>query len=231
MAGRWTDDDFEDPAGVMSARGGEGLIDAREITALILAGGKSRRMGGRDKGLLPFGEGLLVGHVIRAVMPQVGAVMISANRHREEYGRYGLPVLADPIADFQGPLAGFLAGLQAMQTPYLLTLPCDGPVVIPDLAQRLAAGMDAADADIAVAHDGQRLQPVYALLHARVLPGLRQALDDGERKIDRWYPRHNWVTVDFSDVPQQFSNINTPEDYATAGQAVGQVSPGGLSGS
>ena len=207
------------------------MIGAQEITALILAGGKSRRMGGRDKGLLPFGDGLLVGHVIRAVMPQVGAVMISANRHHEEYGRYGLPVLADPIADFQGPLAGFLAGLQATQTPYLLTLPCDGPVVIPDLAQRLAAGMSAADADIAVAHDGQRLQPVYALLYAGVLPGLRQALDEGERKIDRWFPRHKWVTVDFSDVPQQFSNINTPEDYATAGQAVGQASPGGVSGS
>jgi len=201
------------------------LIDPQEITALILAGGKSRRMGGRDKGLLPFGDDLLVGHVIRAIVPQVGAAMISANRHREDYERFGLPVLADPIADFQGPLAGFLAGLQAVKTQYLLTLPCDGPVVIPDLARRLAAGMSAADADIAVAHDGQRLQPVYALLNARVLPGLRQALDEGERKIDRWYPRHHWVTVDFSDAPQQFSNINTPEDYANVGKAVGQGAP------
>ena len=201
------------------------MIDPQEITALILAGGKSRRMGGRDKGLLPFGDDLLVGHVIRAIVPQVGAAMISANRHREDYERFGLPVLADPIADFQGPLAGFLAGLQAVKTQYLLTLPCDGPVVIPDLARRLAAGMSAADADIAVAHDGQRLQPVYALLNARVLPGLRQALDDGERKIDRWYPRHHWVTVDFSDAPQQFSNINTPEDYANVGKAVGQGAP------
>lgn len=201
------------------------MIDPQEITALILAGGKSRRMGGRDKGLLPFGDGLLVGHVIRAIVPQVGAAMISANRHREDYERFGLPVLADPIADFQGPLAGFLAGLQAVKTQYLLTLPCDGPVVIPDLARRLAAGMSAADADIAVAHDGQRLQPVYALLNARVLPGLRQALDEGERKIDRWYPRHHWVTVDFSDAPQQFSNINTPEDYANVGKAVGQGAP------
>lgn len=201
------------------------MIDPQEITALILAGGKSRRMGGRDKGLLPFGDDLLVGHVIRAIVPQVGAAMISANRHREDYERFGLPVLADPIADFQGPLAGFLAGLQAVKTQYLLTLPCDGPVVIPDLARRLAAGMSAADADIAVAHDGQRLQPVYALLNARVLPGLRQALDEGERKIDRWYPRHHWVTVDFSDAPQQFSNINTPEDYANVGKAVGQGAP------
>jgi len=113
--------------------------------------------------------------------------------------------------------SGFLAGLENMQTEYLLTLPCDGPVIVGDLAQRLATALSEADADIAVAHDGDRLQPVYALLHRRVLPGLRLALEQGERKIDRWYPQNHWVTVDFSDVPEQFSNINTPEDYASAG--------------
>ena len=174
-------------------------------------------MGGRDKGLLPFGDGLLVGHVLAAVLPQVRTALISANRNQEEYRRFGFPVLADPLEDFQGPLAGFLAGLEAVQTDYLLTLPCDGPIVVPDLARRLGGGLLEAGADIAVAHDGQRLQPVYALLHRRVLPGLRAALAEGERKIDRWYPRHRWVPVDFSDCPEQFSNINTPEDYAVAG--------------
>lgn len=174
-------------------------------------------MGGRDKGLLPFGDGPLVGHVLKAILPQVGTVLISANRHQEEYQRLGFPVIADPLDDFQGPLAGFLAGLENMQTEYLLTLPCDGPVIVGDLAQRLATALSEADADIAVAHDGDRLQPVYALLHRRVLPGLRLALEQGERKIDRWYPQNHWVTVDFSDVPEQFSNINTPEDYASAG--------------
>lgn len=198
---------------------GEALIEPQDITALILAGGKSRRMGGQDKGLLPFGNGPLVGHVLDAILPQVGTVLISANRNQAEYRRLGFPVLADPLDDFQGPLAGFLAGLQHMQTEYLLTLPCDGPVIVPGLAQRLATGLSRAGADIAVAHDGQRLQPVYALLHRRVMPDLRIALEQGERKIDRWYPRHRWVTVDFSDVPQQFSNINTPEDYKNAGAA------------
>lgn len=193
------------------------VIDAKDITALVLAGGKSRRMGGRDKGLLPYGAGLLAGHVLDAILPQVGAALISANRNQDAYRQFGFPVLADPIDGFQGPLAGFLAGLEFMRTDYLLTLPCDGPVVVPDLARRLADAVDAAKADIAVAHDGQRLQPVYALLHRRVSPGLRRALDDGERKIDRWYPCNNWVTVDFSDVPEQFSNINTPEDYASVG--------------
>ena len=194
------------------------VIEPRQITALILAGGKSRRMGGRDKGLLPFGDGLLVGHVLSAILPQVGGVMINANRHEAEYARLGYPVVADSLADFQGPLAGFLAGLEQLQTEYLLTLPCDGPIVVADLAARLANGLDEAGADIAVAHDGERLQPVYALLHRRVLPDLRAALAGGERKIDRWYPRNEWVPVDFSDVPEQFSNINTPEDYAAVGR-------------
>ncbi len=194
------------------------MIEPRHITALILAGGKSRRMGGRDKGLLPFGDGLLVGHVLSAILPQVGSVMINANRHQAEYAQLGYPVVADSLADFQGPLAGFLAGLEQLQTQYLLTLPCDGPIVVADLAPRLANGLDNAGADIAVAHDGNRLQPVYALLHRRVLPDLRAALAEGERKIDRWYPRNAWVTVDFSDVPEQFSNINTPEDYAAVGR-------------
>ena len=192
------------------------MIDRQEITALILAGGKSRRMGGRDKGLLPFGDGLLVGHVLDAIRPQVGAVLISANRHHEEYRQFDVPVLADPLDDFQGPLAGFLAGLRHIQTDYLLTLPCDGPVIVDDLARRLAAGLSGSGADIAVAHDGNRLQPVYAMLNRNVLPDLVLALGEGERKIDRWYARNHWVAVDFSDVPQQFSNINTPEDYASA---------------
>jgi molybdenum cofactor guanylyltransferase len=191
------------------------VIAPEEITALVLAGGKSRRMGGRDKGLLPFGNGLLAGHVVDAIRSQVGAVLISANRNQDEYRQFGFPVIADPLDDFQGPLAGFLAGLENMPTDYLLTLPCDGPVIVADLAQRLAAGLGEAGTDIAVAHDGHRLQPVYALLHRRVMPDLRLALEEGERKIDHWYPRHRWVTVDFSDVPEQFSNINTPEDYAS----------------
>jgi molybdenum cofactor guanylyltransferase len=195
------------------------MIDPDAITALILAGGRGRRMGGNDKGLLPFGAGLLVGHIIEAIRPQVGSVMISANRNHDVYREFGLPVLGDPLEDFQGPLAGFLAGLQALEGEYLLTLPCDGPVVVPDLARRLADGLEGAQAQIAVAHDGRRLQPVYCLLHRGTLDSLRQALDDGERKIDRWYPRQPWVTVDFSDVPEQFNNINTPDDYAKSQHA------------
>ena len=178
-------------------------------------------MGGRDKGLLPYGDGVLIGHVIEQVRPQVGALLISANRNRSDYAGFGYPVLEDPLEDFQGPLAGFLAGLERMRTNHLLTLPCDGPLVIPGYAERMAAAMVSNEVDIVVAHDGRRLQPVYTLMHRRVLAGLNQALADGERKIDRWFPMHNWTTADFSDVPAQFVNINTPEDYASveAGRA------------
>ncbi|MCB1775122.1 MAG: molybdenum cofactor guanylyltransferase [Gammaproteobacteria bacterium] len=184
------------------------------ITALVLAGGKGRRMGGRDKGLLPYGDRLLVGHILEGVAPQVAGVLINANRHVDDYARFGHPVVADPIDGFQGPLAGFLAGLERTTTDYVLTLPCDGPHIVPDLVERLASAVNEAGADIAVAHDGERLQPVYALMHRDVLPSLRQALAAGERKIDRWYPLNTWVTADFSDCPQQFSNFNTPEEYA-----------------
>ena len=190
----------------------------QDVTALILAGGKSRRMGGKDKGLLPFGDGLLVEHVLTRIRPQVGAVLISANRNQEMYARLGYPVIADSLDDFQGPLAGFLAGLENMQTEYLLSVPCDAPYIVDDLVARLAQGLNTANADIAVAHDGDRLQLAHALLHRRVLADLRLALEEGERKIGRWYPRNHWVAVDFSDVPQHFSNINTPEDYACTGQ-------------
>ncbi|MCB1800283.1 MAG: molybdenum cofactor guanylyltransferase [Gammaproteobacteria bacterium] len=173
-------------------------------------------MGGTDKGLLAFADDTLIAHVARAVQPQVHTILISANRNREAYAQTGWPVLPDPLGDFQGPLAGFLAGLQHLETEWMLTLPCDGPVVLPDLAARLAGGVSG-DTEIAVAHDGQRLQPVYTLMHRGVLPGLSETIAGGERKIDRWFPRHRWVSVDFSDVPQQFSNINTPADYAAAG--------------
>lgn len=182
------------------------------ITALILAGGRGSRMGGLDKGLVTVNGKPLVEGILEAIRPQVAAVLINANRNRERYAGYGHPVLPDPLADYQGPLAGFAAGMAASSTPLLLTLPCDGPLVAPDLARRLRTGLEAAGADIAVAHDGRRMQPVYALVRCALLPDLEAFLTAGERKIDLWYARHRTTPVDFSDVPQQFTNVNTPDD-------------------
>jgi molybdenum cofactor guanylyltransferase len=172
-------------------------------------------MGGRDKGLLPYGEGSLAGQVIEALRPQVASMLISANRNVEVYAGFGVPVVQDGLDGYQGPLAGFLAGLEAVRTDYLLTVPCDGPMVADDLAQRLAQGLSQDEAaGIAVAHDGDRLQPVHALLHRRTLPLLRQALASGERSVQRWLGGMNPVIVSFADAASRFDNINTPDDYA-----------------
>lgn len=187
---------------------------ANGITALVLAGGRGRRMGGRDKGLVELRGRPLVAHVIDAIAPQVAAVLINANRNGERYGAFGWPVVADTLTDYQGPLAGFAAGMAASRTPLLLTLPCDGPLVAPDLAQRLAGALEGAGADIAVAHDGARMQPVYALVRCALLPSLQAFLARGDRKIDLWYAQHHTVTADFSHFPEQFTNVNTPEEWA-----------------
>ncbi|MDZ7753707.1 MAG: molybdenum cofactor guanylyltransferase MobA [Gammaproteobacteria bacterium] len=184
------------------------------ITALVLAGGRGRRMGGRDKGLVELRGRPLVAHVVEAIAPQVEKVLINANRNRDRYAAFGWPVVSDALTDYQGPLAGFAVGMAASHTPLLLTLPCDGPMVAPDLAARLAVALEGSGADIAVAHDGTRMQPVYALIRCALLPSLEAFLAAGDRKIDLWYERHHTVSADFSHFPEQFTNVNTPEERA-----------------
>lgn len=179
------------------------------LTGVILAGGRARRMGGIDKGLVEVAGRPLIAHVIDAIEPQVDRLMINANRNLESYQAFGYPVIADQLDDFQGPLAGMASALDAATSDLVLCVPCDSPLLPHDLAARLLDARTAADADIAVAFC-DRLQPVFALLRRVLLPDLRTALVAGERKIDRWYDRHNMVTVDFSDRPQGFLNINTP---------------------
>ncbi|TVO70938.1 molybdenum cofactor guanylyltransferase MobA [Sedimenticola selenatireducens] len=183
-----------------------------KITAVILAGGMARRMGGQDKGLIDLDGRPLIAHVLERIQPQVDQVVINANRNLEQYARFGHPVISDTLSDFQGPLAGFLAVMQQVDTDFIATLPCDGPCLPDDLIERLRNAQQAANADIAVAHDGNRMQPVYALIATHLRPSLEAFLQAGERKIDWWYAKHNTVNVDFSDAPDTFLNINTPED-------------------
>jgi molybdopterin-guanine dinucleotide biosynthesis protein A len=182
------------------------------ITGIVLAGGQGRRMGGEDKGLVDFQGRPLIAWVIDALEPQVDAIIINANRNPERYAEFGYPVVADALDGFQGPLAGFASGMERARTPLALTVPCDGPLLPADLADRLAKGLHAQGAEIAVAHNGERMQPVYALLKTSLLSSLQRFLAEGERKIDRWYLRHRTVNVDFSDRPETFANINSPED-------------------
>jgi len=194
---------------------GSGTAAAEGTTGVVLAGGLARRMGGRDKGLIELCGRPMVSYIADALRPQTARLLVNANRNREAYARItGCPVIADRVGDFAGPLAGMASGLEAAETPFVLTVPCDSPLVAPDLAGRLHAARAQAGAALAVATDGERLQPVFALLARGLLADLVDYLASGERKIDRWYARHRVAEVSFADRPEMFLNINTPEERA-----------------
>ncbi len=184
-----------------------------EITAVVLAGGKSRRMGGEDKGLVEVAGRPMVAHTIDALRPQTAEVVVNANRNAGAYRTItGCRVIADTVGDFAGPLAGMASALESSATRLLLTAPCDSPLVTGELGPRLHAAMIRDDAEIAVAHDGERMQPVFALLTRGLLPDLLSFLAAGERKIDTWYATRHTVTADFSDILDTFLNVNTPQE-------------------
>lgn len=187
-------------------------IAPEDITGLILAGGRGSRMGGVDKGLQNHNGIPLAMHALLRLQMQVGNVMINANRNLGAYESMGVPVWPDALPDYPGPLAGFLAGLEHCETPYLVTVPCDTPNFPLDLVERLAAALDANGADIAMAstvEDGQvQVQPVFCLLKASLMESLVQFTQSGQRKIDRWTAQHRCVEVPFDD-PDAFFNANT----------------------
>ena len=192
-------------------------IPDADITGLILCGGRGTRMGGVDKGLQSHNGIPLAMHALLRLQPQVGQLMINANRNLSAYESMGVPVWVDQLVDYPGPLAGWLAGLEQCQTPYMVTVPCDTPDFPTDLVARLADALVKDDAEIAMAaclEDGQvRTQPVFCLLKSSLLESLLLYLHDGERKIDRWTARHRCATVVFDD-PRAFFNANTPQELA-----------------
>jgi molybdopterin-guanine dinucleotide biosynthesis protein A len=189
------------------------LSTARDqVTGVILAGGRATRMGGVDKGLVEINGGPMITWVIDALRPQVSDVLINANRNHDLYRALGCDVIDDGDSEFRGPLAGMASGMRAARTPYVAIVPCDSPLIHADLVDRLYRAAVSSGSPIAAAHDGERLQPVFALLACHLLDDLAGYLDDGERKIDRWYARHGYASVDFSDVAESFANINAPDD-------------------
>jgi molybdopterin-guanine dinucleotide biosynthesis protein A len=188
------------------------MIPREDITGLVLAGGRGSRMGGVDKGLQNFHGVPLALHALLRLGPQVGHVMINANRNLGAYEAFGAPLWPDALPDFAGPLAGFLAGLEQSETPYLVTVPCDSPQFPLDLVQRLAHALQANDAQIAIAatlEDGaMRTQPVFCMMKAEVLESLVRFTHEGQRKIDRWTALHRCVEVAFDDA-RAFANANT----------------------
>jgi molybdenum cofactor guanylyltransferase len=182
------------------------------ISSIILSGGRATRMNGVDKGLVLLQTKTLVQHVITRLNSQVDEVLINANRELAKYQAFGYPLLPDETDDFLGPLAGFLLGLKHAKHEYVLTVPCDSPLLPLDLAERLYNGMTEAHADIAVASSNGDTHPVFCLMKKGVLPSLQAFLDNGERKVSAWQKGLHYTEVDFSDSNDAFTNLNTFED-------------------
>jgi len=182
------------------------------ITAVILAGGRARRMHGEDKGLIELLDRPLLDYIIAGLRPQVGSILVNANRNLARYREFGYCVIEDILDNFCGPLAGMATAMQAARTPLLLTLPCDSPFVPVHLVDTLYRAMTATGAEISVAHDGERMQQVHALLRCELLPDLLDYLDNGGRRVDTWYAQHRMALADFSASPEGFLNLNIPQD-------------------
>jgi molybdopterin-guanine dinucleotide biosynthesis protein A len=204
-------------------------METSQVAGLILAGGRGSRMDDADKGCALLNGRPMVEHVAGRFRPQVGALLISANRNLARYAEYGEVVTDDPAhGAWQGPLAGVAAGLAAARTPWLATAPCDVPFLPADLVARLghalaqpSAGQRLADGlrqppRLAVACTGGRRQPVCMLLSRDLLPDLLQYLAEGGRKVDTWQSRVGCVEVPFDDQADAFMNVNTAGELSRA---------------
>ena len=189
------------------------------ITGIILAGGRARRMGGGDKGLLPLNGTPLAQHAAARLQPQVGRVLINANRHLDAYAAFAASgaaaVVPDTLGDYAGPLAGIHAGMCAAGSEWVLAVPCDSPFFPPTLAGDLLRAAAAADAEVAIAQAGGRAQPVFMLAKRALADDIAATLAEVGGKIDRWYARLPHVEVPFAEAAA-FDNINTPEQLQDA---------------
>jgi molybdenum cofactor guanylyltransferase len=194
-----------------------------KVVGLLLAGGQSRRMGGGDKALRLVGGVPLLERVIERLRPQVDALVLNANGDPARFARFALPIAADSVPGFAGPLAGVLAGLdwavsQRPDCPYVVSVATDAPFLPDDLVARLVEGLDEAHADLACAASAGRSHPVFGLWPVRLRDDLHRAVvDQGIHKVDLWTARYTLATVRFADQPvDPFFNANRPEDLETA---------------
>nr|WP_197969171.1 molybdenum cofactor guanylyltransferase MobA [Buttiauxella agrestis] len=183
-----------------------------EVTGVVLAGGRSTRMGGQDKGLIELNGLPLFEHVIRKLAPQVNDVVISANRNRAKYQSVGLTVLSDTLPGYPGPLAGMLSLMKQLHSEWFLFCPCDTPNIPEDLASRLWE--QKRDASAVWVNDGERDHPTIALLHKKLTAPLESYLASGERRVMVFLRELGGHAVLFPNQKQNFVNINSPEDLA-----------------
>lgn len=191
------------------------MIRLSNITAVIVAGGQGSRISGQDKGLISLHGKTLIELIIEQISPQIDRLIINANRNTEQYRQFGLPVIKDNIPGFQGPLAGMLAALNSVDTEFIITLPCDGPRLAADYVNRMSTALAESKSDIAVAHNGLRMQQMYALIPTSLAENLFAFLKQDKHAIKHWLAQQNVTTADFSDHPEMFLNINTDEDLKT----------------
>jgi molybdopterin-guanine dinucleotide biosynthesis protein A len=192
-----------------------------KVVGVLLAGGRARRMGGGDKCLRLLAGRPLLERVVERARPQVSTLILNAGGEAGRFAAYGLPVVADTVPDFAGPLAGVLTGLEwAADTaaPWVASFATDAPFLPEDLVARLAGAVEAAGADMASAASGGRAHPVFGLWPVALKGELRRAMEtDGMRKIDLWTARYHLTQVDFPCHPiDPFFNVNSPEDLARA---------------
>jgi molybdenum cofactor guanylyltransferase len=194
-----------------------------KVVGLLLAGGQSRRMGGGDKALRLLGGIPLLERVIERLRPQVDTLVLNANGDPSRFAAFGLPVVADSVPGFAGPLAGVLAGLDwaaehQPDCPFVVSVATDAPFLPSDLVVRLIAGIERDGGDLACAASEGRAHPVFGLWPVRLRGDLRRAVvDEGIRKVDQWTARHRLATVSFAaDPTDPFFNANRPDDFAAA---------------
>ena len=193
------------------------------VAGVLLAGGRARRMGGGDKALLTLGGETLLARVVARARPQVRALALNANGDPARFAAYGLPVVADVVAGYAGPLAGVLTGLEwaaehAPDCPWVASFATDAPFLPEDLVARLVAAVEREGADMACAASGGRAHPVFGLWPVRLAAELRRALiDEDMRKIDAWTARYRLAVAEFACQPvDPFFNANRPADLAEA---------------
>ena len=196
---------------------------ASDVAGVLLAGGRSSRMGGGDKGLLDIAGRPMLAHVIERLKPQVGPMVINANCDPGRFARFGLPVVSDTVGGFAGPLAGVLAGMRwavgaAPRSRTIVTVSTDAPFLPRDLVARLRAAVADRTTAVALASSGGELHPVIGLWPVALRHDLRRALvDEDLRKIEVWTQRHGIAVATWPvDPVDPFFNVNTPEDAATA---------------
>ena len=191
------------------------IYSTGDITAIIVAGGRSSRVDGRNQGLLTLHGKPLVQHVTEKLHSQVGQVIINTNSELNRYRKLGYPVFSDNDTLFRGPLSGLVNANSLIKTPIIMTLPCDSPFIPNNLSERLIRSFNENSEQIHVVFDGKQ-QNMFMMFHQKKLDSIDEYLNSGGRSIYGWIEQFSATNVDFTDQSECFLNINTLEELECA---------------